>query len=338
MRILFAGSPAIAVPSLQLLYDRQQESGLELVGILTRPDAPKGRKGEATPCEIGCLAEQLASDAAARGKPIPAILKFPTLKQEAREAIAALRPDILVSFAYGKIFGPKFLALFPRGGINLHPSLLPRYRGAAPIPAAILNRDSETGLTVQRIALEMDSGDILAQEPVSLSGIENTQSLSDYAATRGAGLLLQVLRDIACGREHATPQDHSQATWCPMLHKEDGRIDWQKSAAEIDAQIRAYTPWPLSFGEHAGKKVYILQACPAAASESEDAKGVAQPKTVPGQVLGCDKKRGILIQTGDGILEVQRLQYESKKAQDYQSFINGARDFANTVLTVASDR
>jgi methionyl-tRNA formyltransferase len=320
MRIIYAGSPAIAVPVLEALFS-SGDGVLVVAGILTNPDRPRGRSGRPEPSDIGEAAEKFN---AARLPPVP-VFKFEKLGAEAREAIAALKPDILVSCAYGRIFGPKFLGLFPMGGINIHPSLLPKYRGASPIPQAILNRDRETGISIQRLALKMDSGDILLQERIPLDGRETAESLSRAAAEKAALLLPPLLRRIAAGHVPGILQDEDEASYCSLIEKDSGRIDWKRSAAEIDAMIRAYTPWPLSWTMEGERKLIILKSVP------DDAR----PETAsaePGKVLGVDKKRGILIQTGEGILVVSGLQYQSRKALDFQAFLNGERHFLSTKL------
>jgi methionyl-tRNA formyltransferase len=243
MRILYAGSPDIAVPTLRALAEQALAGKLELVGILTNPDSPRGRRGEPEPTEVGKAALALSPAFVRRGsgEPVfpPALLKPEKLDAPLREQIARLRPDLLVSFAYGRIFGPKFLALFPWGGINVHPSLLPKYRGAAPIPQAILNRDRETGITIQKLAAEMDAGDILVQEAFPLTGRETTGELSEAAGFRGAALVCSLLSGLKSGLPTGKPQDHGEATFCGLIQKEDGRIDWTLSAPVIDARIRA---------------------------------------------------------------------------------------------------
>ncbi|MDR2078444.1 MAG: methionyl-tRNA formyltransferase, partial [Treponema sp.] len=190
MRILFAGSPSIAVPSLEALVRLSLEDDrFQLAGVLTNPDTKRGRHGGRVPTDVGAAADRLSREFAARSGP-PVQFKPEKLDGAVRDAIAALEPDLLVSFAYGRIFGPRFLNLFPLGGLNVHPSLLPKYRGATPIPAVILGREKETGVTVQRLAPEMDAGDILAQKRFPLNGRETTLLLSQIAAAAGADLLL----------------------------------------------------------------------------------------------------------------------------------------------------
>jgi methionyl-tRNA formyltransferase len=311
LRVLFAGSPAIAIPSLEAVC-RQEK--IELAGVLTNPDSPKGRHGGLQPTDIAEAAQKL------NGVPVLKPLK---LDAPFREHAAPLKPDLLVSFAYGRIFGPKFLAMFPLGGINIHPSLLPKYRGPSPIQATILNRDTVTGVTVQTLAHEMDQGDILAVEQFQLSGRETAVSLSELAAQKAAQMLVQVLTKIADGTVTKTAQNHSEASYCSLISRDDGLIDWNQSAAEIEAKIRAFDPWPLCRTIHDGRELYILKA--------DIFKG-EQPLKRCGQVLGIDKNNGILIQTGDGILSVTELQYQAKKALFWRDFLNGARDFSGSQL------
>ncbi|MCX7654900.1 MAG: methionyl-tRNA formyltransferase [Treponemataceae bacterium] len=340
MRILFASSAPIAIPSLRtLVFEGEGEvspSSVQrswtVVGVLTNPDSPRGRGGGVSPTEIAFATEEINQQLLRQGRaPIP-ILKFEKLDRASRETVAILSPDLLVSFAYGKIFGPKFLSLFPLGGINIHPSLLPRYRGPTPIPAAILHRDRETGITIQRIALEMDAGDILLQESFPLGGRETTESVSTYVAERAPGLLVQVLQDMLTGTLHGVPQDNSQATYCHLIKKEDGKIDWSSSAWDIDARIRAYTPWPLCYTLHKNQLLYVLEAEPLETEEGSVYPNKNEEKAGAGFVVGVDKRRGILVQTGEGLLAVRRLQYATKKALDWKSFLNGARDVVGSRL------
>jgi methionyl-tRNA formyltransferase len=326
MRILFAGSPDIAVPSLVRLSFEQ-----ELVGVLTNPEAQRGRGLEAAATPVAQAAEAIFARGARGGASLP-ILAPERLGADARAAVEALGADILVSFAYGRIFGPRFLALFPKGGVNVHPSLLPKYRGPAPIQGAILARELETGVSVQRLALEMDSGDILGVERIPLSGLETAEDLSETAALIGADLLSRVLEEIEAGRELARPQE-GEASYCSMLKKEDGLVDWGASVLDIDAKVRAYTPWPGAFTYLRGQRLAILESFPyprvtfAAGPGSLDFEGAE-----PGTVLGLDKSRGIMVQTKDGLVALRRLQIQHKKALPYREFANGIQGLAGAVL------
>jgi methionyl-tRNA formyltransferase len=318
MRILFAGSPAIAVPSLEILC---RTEGVELAGILTNCDTPKGRHGTPQPTETGAAAERILRQFKDQGRGVFPILKPEKLDACAREQIASLRADLLVSFAYGRIFGPKFLSLFPLGGINIHPSLLPKYRGPTPVQSAILNRDTVTGITIQKLASEIDSGDVLACEDLQLTGKETTGSLSEIFAEKAARMLPDVLKSIAQGR-HGIPQEHSKVSFCSLITREQGLLDWKQSAEEIEAKIRAFNPWPLCRTIHNKRELFILKA---------DLYEKINKGGEPGLVLGIDKE-GILVQTGNGILCVKELQYQAKKALFFLDFLNGARDFSGSIL------
>ena len=329
MKVLFAGSPAIAIPSLRALSDLELEGeGVFLAGVLTNSDSKRGRSGRDEPTEVSAAATELDEFRKEKGlKPIPQ-LKPEKLDEQARKEVAALSPDLLVSFAYGRIFGPRFLALFPMGGVNIHPSLLPKYRGASPIPAVILAREKETGICIQKLALEMDAGDILAVDRFQLSGRETTQSLSESAAQRAAQLLRELLSDFHGKSAGARPQEGG-IVYCREIKKEEGLIDWGKSAVEIDARIRAFTPWPLSFTCLGRDTLYMLETEPETYMKTFSETDNAAP---PGTVLGTDKSRGILIQTSDGILAVSSLQWQAKKALDWKAFCNGARGFIGSRL------
>jgi methionyl-tRNA formyltransferase len=322
MRVVFAGSPAIAVPSLEAL---SREGGIELVGVLTSPDSQRGRSGRSQPSETGEAAAAILKEFETSGRPSFPILKPLKLDSAIREQVKEINPDLLVSFAYGRFFGPKFMALFPLGGINIHPSLLPKYRGPAPIQAAILNRDSVTGISIQRLSQEMDGGDILVSEEQQLTGKETTGSLSEIAAEKAARMLIGVLKKIADGTALAAAQDKGKVSYCSLIAAEDAIIDWKMSAAEIEARVRAFDPWPLCRTVHKEKDLLILKA-----SVYKEKNSGALDK--PGLVLGIDKQDGILVQTGEGILALRELQYQAKKALFWRDFLNGARDFLGSVL------
>ncbi|MDR2053572.1 MAG: methionyl-tRNA formyltransferase [Treponema sp.] len=323
IRVLFAGSPGIAVPTLRALADLETEGVCALAAVLTNPDSAKGRSGKAEPTELGAAALELST--------MPKLFKFEKLDENARQEIAALKPDMLVCFAYGKIFGPKFLALFPLGGINVHPSLLPRWRGPSPVQAAILHGDTETGVCVQRVALEMDRGEILARERFPLSGRETALSLGRTAAERGAALAAHLIRRISAeGRlPPGEKQDEAGALYSTLLTREMGRIDWNAPALEIDRKIRAFTPWPPCLTRFGGKDLYLLEGRPF----EGDAAGLTGPVSAPpGTVLGTDKKWGILVRTGEGIFAVEKLQFPARKALDWRAFLNGTRNFTGSRL------
>ncbi len=313
MRVLFAGSPEIAVPALMAIA-RQHD----IAGILTNPDSGKGRGLALSSTAVAEAAKEVF------GGQVP-ILSPEKLGSEARDGVSALRPDILVAFAYGKIFGPKFLSLFPRGGINIHPSILPRYRGCTPIPAAILNRDGETGVSVQRLAPEMDSGDIFAMEKIFLDARETTASLSGKAAILGARLVVEVLARIEAGTASPRPQE-GEPSYCAMIGKDDGLLDWKLGAEDLDARVRAYQPWPGAYTQLGSRRLTILESDPYPGME------VA---ALPGTILALDRSRGLMVQTVDGMIALKRLQLPTKKALPFKEFANGLHGLAGTRLGLA---
>lgn len=320
MRILFAGTPEFALPSLQAIHEHS-----ELVAVLTNPDRVSGRSRKLRQSPVKQYAEAV-------GLPV---LQPERLDAAAREAVREYAPDLLAVAAYGKIFGPKFLAIFAQGGINLHPSLLPRYRGPAPIPAAILAGDHESGISIQQIALEMDAGDILVQEPFPISPQSTTQNLSEYSARRGAELMLQAIDQLEAGAIKPRPQNANHASYCRLIKKEDALINWQLSAAEIEQAVRAYLPWPLAHTHWEGRGLNILAAAPLESplsSDNIDNIDNTGGDRKPGRVLGVDKKRGILVETGEGILALQSLQLQARKVMDWRSFINGNQGIITSLL------
>ena len=332
LRILYAGSPkAAAIPLRHLGKVEAEGKDLAIAGVLTNPPAAQGRSKALVPTPVAQAAQKLGEEL---GRAIP-VLTPRKLDAAAREAVSELKPDLLVCFAYGKIFGPKFLSLFPLGGINLHPSLLPLYRGCAPIPAAILDRRAETGVTVQKIALEMDSGNILSQVTLPLDGTETADSLLLQAAEVGGKQLEAVVLQAARSGSlpEGTGQDGSKATYCQMMRKEEGCICWNESAAAIDAKIRAFTPWPGAFTKANGAILKIHQA--TVYGKELPAHIQAQyPEPPPaGTVLGVDKAAGILVQTGAGILCVTNLQWQAKKAVGWKDFMNGSGNFTGCCCT-----
>ena len=319
MKILYAGSPDISIiPLLQIL----KEANHEVVGLLTNPPSAQGRSKKLV---LSPLAQFVLDHAEYAHIPV---LAPERLDEACRQAVLALKPDLLVCFAYGKIFGPKFLSLFPKGGINIHPSLLPKYRGCAPVPEAILNRDSQTGVSIQEIALEMDCGDILAQETIDLDGTETSESLLIDAAHISAKLISPVLDAIENASIKKQKQKASSACYSSLFCKADGLIDWNCSALDIDAKIRAFTPWPGSFTYVEGKMLKILKASVFSDSNTEEGE-----TKKAGSVLARDKT-GILIQTGEGILAVEQLQWHTKKAMYWKDFLNGTKDFIGAVCSM----
>jgi len=306
MRILFAGSPSLAVPSLEKLARAH-----EVCAVLASPDNPAGR---------GRALRSPPVKEAAQGLGLR-VLQPRKLDAAAEEEIRGLAPELLAVAAYGRIFRKSFLDIFPRGGINLHPSLLPRYRGPSPIAAAILAGDAESGVTVQRMALEFDTGDILAQERVSLRGEETAGSLTEQLARLGAELLAAVVAAEAEGRPvPARPQRAEEASYCHPLRAEDGAVDWAEPASLIERKVRAYDPWPRA-RTRLGPVSLLLLKTHVYPGTLDDAARAA-----PGDVVAADGTHGLLVRTGRGILAVERLQPQFKKPMDWRSFLNGRPD------------
>lgn len=319
MRILFAGTPDIAVPSLE----RVAES-FNVAGVLTGPDTQKGRGKKLGYSPVKKKALEL-------GLPV---LQPETLRRKARGEIAPLGADLLAVFAYGRIFGPKFLALFEKGGINVHPSLLPRYRGGSPIVAPLLNGDIRTGVVVQTIGSEVDAGDILGLRKVELTGKETGENLSGYMAEVGGSLLVEVLSDFDKKRGNAVEQNDGKAVFCRKLEKRDGRINWFLPTEMIERMIRAYIPWPKAYTFWNGKRLTFLSASRVSAETvcTGDGSKKSFETVSPGSVLGMDRAYGILIKTGNGVLGVKELQPEGKKAQSWKDFLNGNPDIEHAHL------
>jgi methionyl-tRNA formyltransferase len=310
MRLLFAGSPELAVPSLEALARHH-----ELCGVLTNPDRPTGRGREPAQTPVKRAGLSLGVH----------VLQPATFDTVLAERVRRLSPELLVVVAFGTILKPEFLSLFPRGGINLHASLLPRYRGPAPITAVILAGESETGLTVQTLAPRMDAGDILALRRVELTGEETTASLSRRLAGLGPGLLLETLAGLDAGTITSQPQDEARASYCRLVRKEDGRVDWHSSAVHIERMIRAYDPWPRAFTTFHGSQLALLsgRVFPDEIDCAEKPEGL---------VLEADSGYGILVRTGRGVLCVDALQLQARKPLDWRSFLNGHRDLIGTIL------
>lgn len=316
MRILFAGSPEIAVNALQALHER-----FEVVAVLTNPDRKKGRGKKVQPTAVAQRAIEL-------GLPV---LSYDHLYGEARREVASYKPEVLVTFAYGRIFGPRFLSLFPSGAINVHPSLLPTYRGCAPIQAAIENGDSQTGITIQRIALKTDEGDILSQQIIELDGTETTESLSRRVSELCVPQLLSVLDDLAEDRLSPVVQDHSRASYCYMIEKSQAPIDWKEPAFRVSSKIRSFYPWPKASTVFHDRQLSI---CYATLFDDEVPGVGPASEHLPGTVVAAVAPHGLITACGNGYIGIKRLQLQSKKEMDYKSFVNGNPDIIGSVLGV----
>ncbi len=303
MRTIFMGSAAFACPSLDRLISKRD---IELAAVVTQPDRPRGRNLEIAACPVKSRVESLG---------IPVLTPVDI---NAPGSVAALRdcgPDLIVVVAYGQILKPAILSMPPLGCINLHASLLPKYRGAAPIQWAIANGERATGVTTQFMNERMDAGDILLQRTAAISPDDTAGSLHDKLASLGAGTLDETVAQIRSGTVERIPQEEADATFAPKLSKSDGRIDWHFPAAVLANRIRAFNPWPACHAEipeGSGRMVKVLIA------------RVERGSGVPGTVLAVTGD-GPLIQTGDGAVRLLQVQPEGKKPMTGSDFIRGCR-------------
>lgn len=300
MRILFMGTPDFAVPSLRALV----EAGHTVCGAFTQPDKPKNRgmKLLPTPVKEFCLAHEI---------PVfqPVKLRDGTALAQIRE----LAPELIVVAAYGRILPDDILEYPAKGCINVHSSLLPRYRGAAPINWAILNGDRESGVTIMHMATELDAGDIISQAVTPIDPDETVEALHDRLAELGARLLVDTVAQIAAGTSTRTPQDPGKVTFAPMLSRELSPMDWAKPARALHDQVRGLIPWPAAVAELGGVrcKVYATKV---------DGQTTAK---APGTVVQADKK-GLKIACGEGsVLEICELQPDGKKRMAASAFLLG---------------
>ena len=307
LRLVFMGTPDFAVPSLQALLDGEDE----VVGVISQPDKPAGRRMvlHAPPVKVCALAYG-----------VPIFQPDSIRTNDVIERLRTWRPDLIVVAAYGKILPAAVLAL-PRGGcINVHASLLPEYRGAAPIQWAIARGETRTGVTIMQINEKMDAGDILLQQTVALKSDETGGSMHDTLANLGSHALVEAIRGLKTGRLTAVPQDESVATYAPRLRKEDGEIDWSRPAVQIEHRIRAFHPWPSAYTWLAGKRLKIL----AAHVQNGERRDSRSPSTAPGTIIDLHDDL-LSIATGDGNLGIGALQLQGKKALPIAAFVKGHR-------------
>jgi methionyl-tRNA formyltransferase len=300
-RIVFMGTPQTAAATLEQLLEGPDP----VVGVVTQPDRPAGRGQRTSPSPVRKLAQ-------ARGIPVIAAEKIraPDFLQELKN----WQPEIIVVVAYGRILPRSILELAPHGCLNVHYSLLPKYRGAAPAAWTIINGESQGGVTTMKLVEKMDAGAIYLQEAVALAPDETTGSLQTKLTPIGARLLLETLRRLKEGALTAREQDESAATLAPMLRKEDGLIDWHTSAGEVERRVRGLDPWPGSF-THIGEKLLKVRRAKIIATER-----IGQP----GEVVRADGG-GFWIATDSGVIALEEVQLENKRRQPGSEFINGAR-------------
>ncbi|MGO9087283.1 MAG: methionyl-tRNA formyltransferase [Candidatus Sulfotelmatobacter sp.] len=306
MILVFCGTPRFAVPTLEKLV----EAGHSVPLVVTQPDRPRGRGMEVAVSPVKDAAIRLGI----------AVVQPATIKNNAefRDHLAAIGPDAIIVVGYGRII-PQWMIDLPRlGNLNLHASLLPKYRGAAPIQWAIASGESVTGVTTMRIDAGLDTGDILMQREISISEKDTAETLGPKLAAIGADLMVETLGGLESGQVRPAPQDHSRATLAPILKKEDGRMEFSRSANDLFNRLRGFQPWPGAFTMFKGKTLQVHRAQPL------------QPaiKMIPGEVavegmrlfVGCGKDKD-----KDTMLELVEIQLEGKRHMTAQEFINGYR-------------
>lgn len=303
MKIIFMGSAAFAVPTLNALI----ENGHEVALVVTQPDKPAGRGQHMHSPPLATRAKETGLQ----------LYQPKSIKNE--KVIAKLRgivADIIIVVAYGKILPNEIINMTKFGCVNVHSSLLPKYRGAAPINWAIVNGETESGVTTMRICEELDAGDILLQEKVGIKDSDTTTDLHDKLADIGAKLLLRTIDDIKNNRAKPIPQDGSKATFAPILKKEDGHIDWTKSAKSIHNLVRGMLPWPSAYTKLEGKLLKIYS------SRILDTNACCKPGTVHAT------KSELFFDTGDKQLLIEELQIEGKKRMRTEDFLKGHKIYA----------
>jgi methionyl-tRNA formyltransferase len=300
MRLAFMGSPGFAVPALLALH----EAGHDIACVYSQPPRPAGRGHAVTPSPVHAAAERL-------GLPVrtPARVKRDA---GAHAAFAALELDVAVVAAYGLILPPAMLEAPRLGCLNIHASLLPRWRGAAPIQAAILAGDTQTGITIMRMEAGLDTGPMLLRAATPITDETTAAALHDTLSALGARLILEALRDMPA----PVPQPEAGATYAPKLSREDGRLDFTRPAAVLDRQIRALTPWPGTFAQFGGEVLKVLAASPV------------EGAGVPGRILDAR----FTVACGEGALRLERVQRAGRPAVPGDAFLRGVPDGASLSL------
>lgn len=309
-RIVFMGTPAFAVPSLRALAE---DGRYELVGVFTQPDRPAGRGNRLTACPV----KQCALE---RGLPV---YQFERIRRpEGVEQLKSLAPDVVVTAAFGQILTQELLDISVHGTVNVHASLLPRYRGAAPINWCIMLGETEAGVTIMRTDAGIDTGDMLRSASTPIGELETAGALTERLSELGARLLAETLPDYLAGRITPVPQDPEQASYQPMLEKTMGEIDWTQSARAIACRVRGLNPWPCAYTDFEGGrlKLYLARAVDAAS----DAPA--------GAVIASGPKEGLVVRCGEGALEILEMQAPGGKRMTAKAYLAGKRIEVGTIL------
>lgn len=307
-RIVFMGTPDFGVPSLEWLIAEQQ-----VVGVVTQPDRQAGRGKKVQPPPIKIVAQKAG---------IPVYQPNSLRSIESAGPLYEWQPELIVVAAFGQILRPHVLELPPAGCLNIHASLLPRWRGASPIQHALLSGDKKSGISLMKMDEGMDTGPVYVKEAIPIQGNDTAATLHDRLATLGGQLLSDYLADILSGRLRPTPQDDSAATYAPLIKKEDGQIDWGVSADQIDRHIRAMTPWPSAYTTW---KEQLLKVW-----EAEPIDRIHQLAGEPGSVV--DYQGNVAVIANPGGIRLKRIQLAGKRAVPVEDFIRGQGDFIGSML------
>jgi len=299
LKVLFLGTSEFSCPSLESLL----ESAHQVIGVVTPPDRPKGRGQKLAPSPIKSLA---------MGKNLPVFQPARVRDASSLEVLKSLHPDLMVVVAYGQILSPAVLAIPPRGCVNVHASLLPKYRGAAPIARAILAGEAKTGVTTMFLDPGMDTGAILRTAETNIEDSDTMGTLHDRLAGMGAHLLVQTLDGLEKGALIPLPQEHSQATYAPKIQKEEGRIHWETPARQLFNLLRAFDPWPGAFTFWAGRVLKLFR--PSVLEE--------EGKEAPGTVVQASAS-GLRIATSRGYLLAREIQLENRARMTVNEFLQG---------------
>ncbi|MFW6103187.1 MAG: methionyl-tRNA formyltransferase [Chloroflexota bacterium] len=304
------GTPDFGIPILTALHNSHK-----VVGVFTRPDSPVGRGRRRASSPVKDTATALG---------IRVYEPHTMRDEESMSVLTALRPDVVVVAAFSYLLPSSILEIPPYGCLNVHPSLLPRHRGAAPVAGAILSGDSRTGVSIMIMDEGLDTGPLLSQRSIPLEDFYTTGSLSTVLADMGAHLLLGTLDDWLAGRIEPEPQDESAATYTGRISVQDGWIDWSRPARELWRRVRAFSPWPGSYTSWRGKRLKIHSAVPL------ELRASGEPGTVVATPPGIAVPVGVV--TGDGVLGLEILQLEGKREMSAREFLIGQRSFVGAVL------
>ena len=303
IRIIYMGTPEFAVPSLHALV----EAGMKPLLVITQPDRPQGRKQRLTPPPVKVVAESYG---------IPVLQPESLLRAEGkalRETVAALKPDILLTASYGKLLPEALLKLAAVEALNVHGSLLPRYRGASPVQQAVINGDQTSGITIMRMVKAMDQGPMFRQEPWTIGPNTTADELMDELAELAARILPETLRQIVAGELTAVAQDEQQATYVSMLDRDSGKIDWNASAEAIHNLVRGTHSWPGAYSYYQGQRMKILRTQRVDAAEVQARSERDLDLLVPGEI--ALHRKGLWVKTGDGVIYLEAIQPAGKTVQ-----------------------